>query len=96
VGRRHYIMTYDISDDKRRTKVFNVLRDNGDHVQYSVFICQLNKMELTSLRTSMLSYIDKRKDQILIIDLGSSQNPLEADIECLGQRYEPPSRVTVV
>ena len=37
--RRRFLITYDISDDKRRNNVFKALRDCGDHVQYSVFIC---------------------------------------------------------
>ena len=32
-----YIVTYDVSDDDRRNKVFTALRGYGDHIQYSVF-----------------------------------------------------------
>ncbi|HUT57607.1 MAG TPA: CRISPR-associated endonuclease Cas2, partial [Phycisphaerae bacterium] len=39
--RRRYLVTYDISDDKRRDLVFKTLRDRGDHVQFSVFLCEL-------------------------------------------------------
>jgi CRISPR-associated protein Cas2 len=46
--RRRYLVTYDISDDKRRDQVFQTLRDNGDHAQYSVFFCELTPRELVS------------------------------------------------
>ena len=36
MSRRHYLITYDISDDKRRTSVFRTLVGQGDHVGDSV------------------------------------------------------------
>jgi hypothetical protein len=38
--RRRNIVSYDISDDKRRGKVFDHLEGRGDHAQFSVFFCQ--------------------------------------------------------
>jgi len=96
MSRRHYLITYDISDDKRRNRVFQTLRDNGDHAQYSVFFCQLNKKELAALRGQLIHFIHPRQDQVLIIDLGEAHNPLDAGLECLGQRYQPPTRVLVI
>ena len=96
MSRRHYLITYDISDDKRRNRVFQTLRDHGDHAQFSVFFCQLNKQELAALRGQLTEFINARQDQVLIVDLGEAHNPLDAGLECLGQRYEPPARVFVV
>lgn len=31
--RRHFLITYDVADDKRRTKLFNLLQGEGDHAQ---------------------------------------------------------------
>ena len=45
VNRKRYLVTYDVSDDKRRTKIFKTLYAYGDHAQYSVFICELNARE---------------------------------------------------
>ena len=39
--RTSYLICYDISDDKRLRKVFQTMRGYGDHLQYSVFECQL-------------------------------------------------------
>ena len=52
MARRHFLITYDVSDDKRRTTIFNTLQGNGDHAQFSVFLCQLNATELARLRAA--------------------------------------------
>lgn len=44
--RTSYLICYDICDDKRLRKVFQVMRGFGDHLQYSVFECQLTAMDL--------------------------------------------------
>ena len=35
--------TYDICEDKRLAKVYKIMRGYGDHLQYSVFECQLTQ-----------------------------------------------------
>jgi CRISPR-associated protein Cas2 len=94
--RRHYIITYDISDDKRRGKVFDHLEGRGDHAQYSVFFCQLNPCELAELRGDLTAIINNAQDQILIVDLGPAYNPLDGGIEYLGKTFHAHSRVIVV
>ena len=94
--RRHYLVTYDISDDKRRTRVFKILHDFGDHAQYSVFFCEINEQELAILKAKMNRVVNHDEDQILILDLGTHTEPLERGLECVGRTYQPPSRVTVV
>jgi len=89
-------VTYDIADDKRRNRVFQALRDHGDHAQYSVFFCQLSLMELAALRDILQSTIHAKADQVLIVDLGEAHNPLDEGIECLGLSYRPPCRVQIV
>lgn len=96
MGRRHYVVTYDISDDKRRTKVFKTLSDYGDHAQYSVFFCELSSMDLTKLKVILVASIKPSEDQIIILDLGKAEKELSIKLEIIGQRYEPPSRVIVV
>ena len=49
MARRNFLVSYDVSDDKRRTKIFHLLLANGDHAQFSVFLCQLNATELARL-----------------------------------------------
>ncbi|MBI4605515.1 MAG: CRISPR-associated endonuclease Cas2 [Planctomycetes bacterium] len=94
--RRRYLVTYDISDDKRRNDVFHTLRDHGDHAQYSVFFCELTHRELAALRGSLLEEIHQREDQVLILDLGMAENPLEGCLDCLGRGYDPCPHVFIV
>ena len=46
-----YWVCYDICDDKRLRKVFQTMRGYGDHLQYSVFECQLTAMDLVKCRS---------------------------------------------
>jgi CRISPR-associated protein Cas2 len=38
-----YLVSYDIPDDRRRTRLAKLLKDYGGRVQYSVFECLLNQ-----------------------------------------------------
>ena len=96
MSRRRYLVCYDVADDRRRTRIFETLRDQGDHAQYSVFFCELNDRELASLRSELQAWIHEREDQVMILDLGAAENPLETDLTCLGKAYEPRVRVVVV
>ncbi len=48
--RRAYLVTYDICEAKRLREVFKTMRGHGDHLQYSVFRCELNRSELILLQ----------------------------------------------
>lgn len=85
--RNSYIVTYDICDPKRLTKVFKTMRGWGDHLQYSVFECQLTRSELISLRGQLKEIINESQDQVLFINLGPSEGRGERVIEALGQAY---------
>ncbi|MGE0159832.1 MAG: CRISPR-associated endonuclease Cas2 [Gemmatimonadales bacterium] len=89
-------MSYDISDDKRRETVYKMLFGYGDHAQYSVFFCELNGEELAELRGKLRKQIDHGEDQVMLIDLGLAENPLEIGLEVIGLAYTPPARITVV
>lgn len=94
--RRHYLVSYDIADDKQRTRVFKTLEELGNHVQYSVFLCELNRRELVEAKSRMDACIDHASDQILFVDLGP-RDPSEINmLEVLGRSYEPPTRVQIV
>ncbi|MDR2140212.1 MAG: CRISPR-associated endonuclease Cas2 [Deltaproteobacteria bacterium] len=66
-----YLITYDISNDKKRGKVFRILDKIGIHLQRSVFMvdlelapCMLLKEKLTKLMSI--------EDSIIIISLCKS------------------------
>ena len=85
--RNSYIVSYDISDPKRLRQVFQTMRGWGDHLQYSVFECQLNRMDLAELRTELSQIIDHSKDQVLFVDLGPSEGRGDRVITAMGKPY---------
>lgn len=68
---RDWIVTYDICDDKRRARVLKIMKGHGDHLQYSVFRCALNRTRLMILKRSLLEVINEWEDQVLFIHLGA-------------------------
>jgi CRISPR-associated protein Cas2 len=87
--RRSYLITYDIRDDKRLRKVYRTMKNFGDHLQYSVFECQLSLAELQQCRAELAAIIHHRLDQVLFVDLGPSDYRGERVITALGQAYTP-------
>ena len=94
--RRSYMVSYDIADDKRRTRIFKTLHGYGDRVQYSVFFCELNQQELIKLRTRLTEALNQDEDQVIILDLGEGLVSLERSLQCLGTTYTPPEQTLIV
>jgi len=61
-----YLISYDIPDDKRRTRVAKLLEDYGVRVQYSVFECELTPRALDDLRLRVLNLIELSEDNVRI------------------------------
>lgn len=55
-----YVISYDISNDKRRRKVVKVLEGVGFRVQYSVFECDLDAQRLNVLRKRLKPLIQPK------------------------------------
>ena len=85
--RSTYLVCYDICDDKRLRKVFQTMRNYGDHIQYSVFECQLTPMDLARCRAELGKIIDHREDQVLFVDLGPADGRGDRVISALGRAY---------
>jgi len=85
--RSSYIVSYDISDDKRLRKVFQLLRGYGDHLQYSVFECQLTATDMVRLRTALGAMIQHNQDQVIFVDLGPAEGRGDRVITSLGKPY---------
>ncbi|HWO20479.1 MAG TPA: CRISPR-associated endonuclease Cas2 [Kofleriaceae bacterium] len=91
-----YIVTYDITEDARRTSIYKTLRGFGDHLQYSVFRCDLSERRRTELTGTLHDLIDHATDQILIIDLGPIDGRASTCISSLGRGYTNPERTVVI
>jgi CRISPR-associated protein Cas2 len=85
--RMSYLVCYDISDDKRLRQVFKVMRGFGDHLQFSVFECQLTPMDLARCREELSEIIDHKQDQVLFVNLGPAEGRGDRVITALGKPY---------
>ena len=94
--RNRYIVTYDVSDDDRRNKVFTALRGRGDHIQYSVFRCDLSDSERIMMIATLHPLIDHKEDQILVIDLGPVDGRAANCVSAIGRPYLARERTVVV
>ncbi len=94
--RQVYLVTYDISDDRRRDQVFRILRGFGDHLQFSVFRCETSETELIRLRGRLLEAINPKEDQVLFADLGPWDGRGTTAITSLGRSYTHPERHAIV
>lgn len=64
----YILISYDISDNKKRTKVAGLLKDHGKRVQYSVFECHLDAKMLNNL-TALLEPFVSGDDSIRIYQI---------------------------
>ena len=80
-------MCYDICDPKRLRQVFKIMRGWGDHLQYSVFECQLTKMDAARLRAQLSGVIHHTQDQVLFVNLGPAEGRGDRVISAIGKPY---------
>lgn len=85
--RTSYLVSYDIADPKRLRLVFKFLKGFGDHLQFSVFECQLTAMDLVQLRAGLHSIIHHNEDQVLFVNLGPAEGRGDRVITAMGKPY---------
>lgn len=94
--RQAYIVTYDVCDPKRLRKVFIIMKGYGDHLQLSVFRCELNPTELVTVRDKLARAINHHEDQVLFIDMGPVEGRGKSAIQHVGKPYIPPERTAII
>jgi CRISPR-associated protein Cas2 len=94
--RRVCIVSYDISDPKRWREVYRTMRGFGEHLQLSVFSCDLTAAQRITMIAALKAAIDRTEDQILVIDLGPSQARPIHQVEALGRPVTVRERGPVV
>jgi CRISPR-associated protein Cas2 len=67
-GRSWYLITYDVSEDRRRVRVARCLEGHGERVQYSVFRVHLSRRALAALRVELERHLGET-DGLLIVPL---------------------------
>jgi CRISPR-associated protein Cas2 len=81
-----YVVSYDIPDARRRTRVANACKDFGQRVQYSVFECLLKGDLRERLVSRLKAETNEREDSIRIYPLCAA---CEKGLEILGQGERP-------
>lgn len=84
---RLYLVTYDICEPKRLRKVYRLMRGFGEHLQYSVFLCELNRSRRTILEMRLGQIMNLREDQILFVEIGPANARSRESLSTLGRGY---------
>ncbi len=91
-----YVITYDISDDKRRTKIAEALEGYGTRLQFSVFWCELSAPQLARLKAALDPLLDEGTDQVLFLHLGPGDGRAPKSVTWLGAAFRPPPRGAII
>lgn len=94
--RNVFLVCYDVCNDKRLKRVYQAMRGYGDHLQLSVFRCELSPRERAEMIAELSSVIAHDEDQVLIVDIGPADGRATLVFEALGRPYVAPERHVVV
>lgn len=88
--RQYVLVSYDIADSKRWRKVYKIMKGYGEHVQLSVFICQLTDLDMAQLKIKLDDEVHHKEDQVMFVEIGPvTRNQLEKRISTVGREYMP-------
>lgn len=85
--RTTYLVCYDIADDKRLRRVFKTCKNFGDHLQYSIFECDLNPSEKVQMERELGDIIHHTEDQVMFVSLGPAEGRGDRVITAMGIPY---------
>jgi CRISPR-associated protein Cas2 len=88
--RTRYLLAYDIRHPRRLRRVHEVAKSYGEPLQYSVFVCDLTRIELLDLKADLLLEMNVREDSVGIFDLGPPAGRGLQCVEFIGTRKPLP------
>jgi CRISPR-associated protein Cas2 len=89
-------VTYDIRHPRRLREVFHAMKGYGEHLQYSVFICDLDGAEKPAMMLHLGNIIDHSVDCVAIVDLGESDGRGKLCFEFMGAGGDLPDPGSLV
>ena len=95
-GRRRYLVAYDIRDDKRLRRVHRTVKEFGWSMQYSIFVGDLDPMELIELKLRLNDILDHNVDSVVVIDVGLPNERGRSCFDFLGVYIELPSAGPII
>ncbi|MGO1593855.1 MAG: CRISPR-associated endonuclease Cas2 [Ancrocorticia sp.] len=78
------LIAYDVDDDRRRTRLSNMLKSYGDRIQYSVFIIDCAATRRLDLENDLQILMDPECDSVLICDVGKVASLNDSVFKTLG------------
>ena len=87
-----YIIAYDLSNDKRRTKIHNILSGFGKWTQYSLFECHLTDKQYLQLRHKLDKVVVSDKDSVRFYRLCAD---CLSNVETIGSE-QPKNEETII
>ena len=90
-----YIVTYDISDEKRWRRLFKVMHGYGEWLQLSVFQCRLTRTRQAELVHLIEGILHHEKDHLLMLDIGPVEN-VQPRVLSIGKAFAPVVRAPVI
>jgi len=69
--RQYVLVSYDVCDAKRLRQIYKLMRGYGEHIQYSVFLCQLTDNDMVVLKEKISDVTNQNEDQVMLIRLGN-------------------------
>ncbi len=85
---RNYLVAYDIANDLRLRRVHKIVRDYGERMQWSVYLCRISPAEKAELFRKLNKVLHGKEDQVLVLDLGRVRGLHERELpdhETLGR-----------
>ena len=76
-----YLITYDISDNRRRKKVSDILEGYGRRVQYSVFECRLPRAKYREMKHRLIKVVKVEEDGFRIYPI-SGHTITQVEVWC--------------
>ena len=92
---RLYIVTYDISDQKRWRRVFKIMKGYGQWLQLSVFQCRLTARRRADMAARLDREIKRDDDHLIIIDVGPADR-VDLRVESLGKSFQTAKREAII
>ena len=88
--RRRYVVAYDIRDPVRLRKVHRTMKEFGWAMQYSVFVSDLDTVELVQLKQALGAVIKHTVDSIAFIDCGDPEDRGVSSFSFMGSAVRLP------
>lgn len=94
--RRCFLVCYDIRDPKRLREIHKIMKGYGESWQYSIFFCVLKEIDRVRLQSDLEQKMNLKKDQIMLLDLGSNEDGARKAATVLGQPLPEQESGTII